>query len=352
MTGRLLSSQPGTAELVRFIEASRAAFENAASRAGGAEDFYFLIAGFCVRLRFAGPALKSHMVRALAHNAAPASEHPSLVIYLWDRASTGTALPPVPWRHDGHVRRGEIEGLRSDRVHVAIEAGSGGVSLFDDQTNEAIYFTPDADGVPYYDSAAPLRSILNAWLTRHGLQLVHAGAIGGKNGGILLAGKGGSGKSTTALLCLEAGMSYASDDYSVLSLNPIPYVHSLYNSAKIRPEDVARFPRLFGAAQHNISDEKKHIFIQEHLPGSVSTGFPVRALLLPRVVGHGPTIMKPASAASSLMALAPSTIFQLPGAGGAAFELLARFVRAVPAYILELGGSTEDVPRVIREFLA
>ena len=36
------------------------------------------------------------------------------------------------------------------------------------------------------------------------LQYVHAGAVGNKNGGILLVGKGGSGKSSTALACLKS----------------------------------------------------------------------------------------------------------------------------------------------------
>jgi hypothetical protein len=48
-----------------------------------------------------------------------------------------------------------------------------------------------------------------------------------------VAGKGGSGKSTTALACLDSPLVYASDHYCSLTNEPAPYVYSLYDSAII-----------------------------------------------------------------------------------------------------------------------
>ncbi len=346
---RRLLPQPDNTVLAEFFSAATAAFHRASANRPKSQSIE--IAGLRIELQFASEALLPHVVRALAHNRVASSSAPSLRVRLWDAKSTNVPFPPAPWRHDGTVKRGQIEGLNSERFHISIEAGFGGISLLDMETNEAVFYAPAPDVVPFYDSAAPLRSLLARWLTLRGLQLVHGGAVGVNGRGILLGGRSGSGKSTTSLLCLEDGMDYVSDDYSVLSLSPSPRVHSLYNSAKIRPEDLERFPKLFGEAQHNIGDEKRHVFIFEQHPEQVVRSLELMAVVLPRVVGSGATQLVRVGGAAALMALAPSSIFQLPGAGAPAFDYLSQLVRAAPCYRLELGGSTRDVAPAIRAFL-
>ena len=83
-------------------------------------------------------------------------------------------------------------------------------------------------------------------------------------------------------------------------------------------------------------------------PGSPIGGFPLRAVLVPRVVAREPeTRAVPVSGAAALTALAPSTIFQLfPPATNALAEMAA-LVRAVPCYSLELGSEIERIPEAI-----
>ena len=78
------------------------------------------------------------------------------------------------------------------------------------------------------------------------VQLVHSGAVGIGGQGVLLTGIGGSGQSTTCLLCLEAGLDFAGDDYTAFELvgGSSARVHSLYSSAKVDPVTLGRFPRL------------------------------------------------------------------------------------------------------------
>ena len=100
------------------------------------------------------------------------------------------------------------------------------------------------------------------------------------------------------------------------------------------------------------TEEKALLFAAQIFPGAVTRGFPVRAIILPRVKGSGRTELKETSAAFGLRSLAPSTIFQLPGAGREAFEAIARFVKTVPNFILEIGSDGAEVPAVIREYLS
>ncbi len=68
---------------------------------------------------------------------------------------------------------------------------------------------------------------------------------------------------------------------------------------------------------------------------------------LPVISGADSPQLEPASAATALRSLAPSTIFQLPGAGLGAFTTMTRLVRQVPSYTLHLGGDLKSLPGVL-----
>jgi hypothetical protein len=52
------------------------------------------------------------------------------------------------------------------------------------------------------------------------------------------------------------------------------------------------------------------------------------------------------------MALAPSTIFQLRGAGQADLTFMAALTRLIPSFILELGIDTSNIPNIILDLLS
>jgi hypothetical protein len=170
----------------------------------------------------------------------------------------------------------------------------------------------------------------------------------------LLAGKGGSGKSTTALSCLNSDLVYVSDDYSLLGMDPIPYVYNLYNTAKVRPNNIHRVPHL----QHAISNadrlntEKAVFYLHRHYPEKIVAGFPIRAILLPRVTGLPETTLTPAPAIKALSALALSTLHQLAGAGKETLQIMDQLVKQVPSYYLELGTDLVQIPDVILDLLS
>lgn len=74
-------------------------------------------------------------------------------------------------------------------------------------------------------------------------------------------------------------------------------------------------------------------------------------VLVPRIVGGLSTTAVPISPIEALKALAPSTLFQLIGAGQKDFRAMAELVRTVPCYRLELGTDLAAIPRAIEELL-
>jgi hypothetical protein len=218
----------------------------------------------------------------------------------------------------------------------------------------ALWWIQDASQVPYYETASPLRTILAWWARGLGYQVVHGAVAGDARGGVLIAGKGGSGKSTTSLACLEAGLLYAGDNNVVIAEAPVPLAYSLYSSATLEPHHILRFPRLLPGIQNTcrLDTEKALLLVGQMYPDRIAVELPVRAILLPRVAGRPETRLTPASPAAALAALAPSSIFSLPGAGSGSFSALARFVRTIPCYVLELGTELDGIAAAVSGLLS
>ena len=342
---------PREDQAVEYFQSVYELFKSSQQVTGPIERSY-IIGGYRIRLSFSGAALLS-LTTALEHLATDDRSTPDLTICLWDSESTGQRMIARPWQEEDFLARGVIQGYNTERIYTAFQHGSGAVSVLDQQRNLAVFWAPD-HRLPYWEYGSPLRSILHWWLLSKGLQLVHAAAVGNSSGGVLIGGKGGSGKSTTALCCLESNLFYAGDDYTLLGLESGPVVHSLYNSAKLNSDHVQRFPALLPkvANPDRLADEKALLFVNEHYPAKVATRLPVRAVLLPRVTGIPETRWKRVSVAMTLAALAPSTIFQLPRAGNEAFQFLAAFVRQLPCFSLEVGTDLSNIPPVIEQLLA
>lgn len=327
------------------------AFSSAAERAGDVVQRSFMVAGCGVRLRFAGPALVDAITRALSHPP-PCEEEPELVIEVWDSASTSAGEPPpLPGCPEGTP-----EGVRILYHEKAVQAvylpAERRLSMVDSSSGRAWFWTADAAEMPHWERAAPLRYVLNGWFGPRGHHLLHAGAVADMGAGLLVVGKGGSGKSTTALTCVQAGFSYTGDDYSLVTTQP-PTAHPLYSSGKLHAPHVMRFPQLLHAVENkkHLDEEKAVMFVDSHASDLLQGSFPIRAVAVPRVAGRPETSFASAPAAEALMALAPSTVFLMPGSSETQMSAMAELLSQTPCYRLELGTDLATIPGVVRELL-
>ncbi len=342
---------------LNFFEQLLDVFYQAEKAVGGIDGFYN-IAGYPVRLRFAGEAFIPFLTPGLVHLKAEPQTGVQLTVFLWDKLSTKVRLPllidsflmsiKIGWSNVIDTR-GELIGFNSDRWRMTFVPGSKILTLFDRQRNLAIYYREDTSDIPYNERSAPLRSLFYWWLADRDRQLVHAAAVGKASGGVLLAGKGGSGKSTSALACLHSELNFLSDDYCVISTNKKPHAYSLYNTAKLEGEaDLQRFPHLVDRVSNreSLSFEKAILFIDNPI-----VQFPIEAILVPKVSGNKDTILYPIAPGRALFALAPTTLFQLPRSGNKALQIMSSLVRQRPCYTLEVGTDLQQIPEVIDRLL-
>jgi hypothetical protein len=330
------------------------AFEQATA-AGGLQARHYRIAGVDVSLRFAATALSERLSPAFAHVETTVVRNSTLRVHLWDSASSGAPAPSMPPVPAGDPA-GALYHFHEPPIRGVYQPGVGSLSAYDSESGQAWYWVDSAADVPYWDQACPLRQILFWSLADRNCLQVHGASIGTPAGGVLVVGKGGSGKSTVALSALGSELLYAGDDYVAVTTDPSPAVASLYNSGKLEPDHVGTLlPHLLPllANAERLDAEKAVLFVHDHFPEQTTPGYPLVAVLVPRVVRERrESRIAPTSRAAALAALAPSTILQLHTAGSEALSTMSRLVARVPCYTLELGTDVTALPCLISEFLA
>lgn len=352
------------------------AFHQAVSRAGEVVST-FDIAGEVIRVTFAGDALAYPLTRAMAHHRVDNSRRATASIHVWDSRSSGRALPMLAasllrlldrtWLEDRDVR-GEIKEYSEGPLRAAYH-GPKLLSLFDTADRIGIFWLDDAAALPWYEPGAPFRVLLDWIVSSPTRQLVHAGAIAGPTGGVLLGGPGGSGKSTTALSCLRSGIDsergsglrYVSDDYVVVDVSGDPVAHGPYSTAKLKgPEDLDRFPTFSpavtdvatAAGQAGQAAAKPMLFVAEHHAEHIVGSTQVQALVFPRYLALENCEITPITSSTAFKLLAPSTVAQIPTARSQALRCMRTLTFSVPCFTLGLPIDPSRIPSAIEEILA
>lgn len=323
-------------------------FDIAASKTGLIAH-HLTIAGQRICLQFAGPDLVDRILPALLHLATDENGAvdgpPDLTIHIWDAASTGTDAPQMPWSHDQFGARREIQGANTANFRVAYDLFCGVLSFVSLKQGTAYWWISDRDRLPWYESAAPLREVLQAWFEHCGGIFIHAAALGTDDGAVLLVGPGGTGKTTTALACTSANLRLLGEDYCLLTEfdHTGLQVHSLYSSAKLTEQSMDMLPHLAPLVvnpDRQDADAKAVLFLSPTMP--IQKSAKLRAIVLPVRSNIQDPQISPAKAKDALLALAPSTILQLSGMSQAGMSMMKHAAQSVPAYRLDVGTQPQD----------
>jgi len=309
----------------------------------------YSIAGKNIRVECYGELLAEKLSLALSHHK-QATGTPELTIFTWDQSTTGEQLA-LPWQ-EKKCTEGNHENITDKNFFGVYIAGEESLNFYDKETSVGYFCVRDAKYLPDWAIGAPFRTILHWFLNKHDTHLMHGAVIGHHGNAVLLTAKGGSGKSTTALSCFLEGMDYLADDYAAITAKDMPTAHSLYHSAKVTKQGLELFPELKKIVWNKNFDEpeKAIVFLSDLFPGQVKTSAPLRAILIPKITGKETRIM-PASKMEAFLAVAPTTLLQLPWAGTEKVTALKSIIEKVPCYFLELGSEIRKIPDVVKLFL-
>jgi hypothetical protein len=317
------------------------------------------VAGIRIRLRFSGAVLHDALIGPLSHLLDDSEDGAADAVFnIWDSASTRVGVPAPPCPRDHFTDRGDIWGMESERILSAFHWLECSVALMDTQSLEAIYWVDDATALPYWSKASPLRTLLHWVMQRFGRQLLHAAVVGTEHGGVVITGRGGVGKSTAALLCLEAGLPYLGDDYVVVALDPAPTAYSLYCTAKLNDAQAAHFPGLLPltearTGQRGHAEPEKTVYrLHPARADRIRDSIALRAILLPVISDQEETFLVAADVYAAERSAAFTTLAHLPRAGRWSQAFIVRLCQTLPRFELRLGRDLAAIPDAIRRFLA
>jgi hypothetical protein len=341
-------------------------WEKIVNRGQDIQEVTYRIGTSFVNLKFSHKALKQKLVPAQAHLIIPTNTEQSsdLTIHVWDLASHQLEVPALvknwlakaagqPQHYLGP--QGEIQGGNTDKYYIAFYPGNDTFYIYDKINKLAWVMFKDANLIPYYDSGKPLRIIWHWFAQENNYVMVHAAAVSDGNKGILLVGRGGSGKSTTALVCLHhSKLSYLSDDYCLVGLTPALTIHSLYASVFLEEEN--KLLKVVDLSQFVINvnrkgEEKALAFVSDFALGSLQTAASLSVIGVPKIAGLTETTWQPTSSAKALLSLAPSSLLALPYPNQAKFQCMTKIVNQVPACQINLGTDISQIPNAILEIL-
>jgi hypothetical protein len=317
------------------------------------QEFFYQFGGHAVCMRFVGRELARHIDGPFSHlRSETRTANPRLTIELWDANKTKPG--EFSWRsdlewHEATVRSKDERFIGQQLPHT--------FSCLDREARHIMSAVTWHERIFIYERAKPLARLLLNWHNDQNLQVIHAGLVARENQGILFAGKSGSGKSTTSLACIIAGLDYLGEDYVGLERGEdnVFTGHSLYNSVFLKTDHLARFPELapYAIKGRPPQEEKSVVVLSDVFPARLKRAVPIRVLVIPRVVDTSEAQLHPASKGEALLALGPSSLLQIPNRalGICGFNKLAQLVERLPCFRLEVGADFPSIARCVAELV-
>lgn len=225
---------------------------------------------------------------------------------------------------------------------------------FDRAAQRVTAIAGDLACLPSAHLSHPFAHALGWLAAQNQAYVTHGAAIGRDGRGLLFAGKGGQGKSTTALACAAAGWNFAGDDFVMLDRGHTGgyTAHSLYATGRLHPAQAERFPSLAAGWDRALSpeDNKLTLFPRDGAV-SLTRRLSIEAIVLPMVDAQRAGEIAPLSRAAALHALMADSVRIYPWITRERAQFYATAVEELPCYILYQGPDIAAIPAAVARTL-
>ena len=341
-----------------FISDGLALAEDTWHLSGGSE-YYYQFGPVTMAVRIIGDVLTDIIDPAIAHlRIKEPSKKISGIVYALDATALGVSSPPNEWPlpviKREHLQR--VHWQPSDGLAIASDESRGIWHLFDMNRRVGIYWIHCGKDLPSWEPGAPLRYFIHWLAFLEGAQLIHAAGLQHNDCGVLLTGSGGSGKSTTTAAAITAGWKTTGDDFVLLEKTMPPLVYGIYNTVKLAGMALKVVPDIANEAvnPHHLPDDKARIHLHHKNSDQLVASMTVSAIFSLNITNKEVTHILPASKATIMKALAPSTLFLLRTGMQESFARISRLVNNLSCYSIDLGRDPFEVvdalTRVIKSF--
>jgi hypothetical protein len=310
----------------------------AAETAPATREIDLAVGGATLRLHLSGFDLEPVLMPSLHGLIAATGGLPRHHIHAW---SGGNPYPEL--RAAFGMYPDKVSVNNEPPLHLQFNPEGEILSVIDTVRGEGYYHVPDPAALPDYEICTPMRMLFNWHCDAANALMVHAAAVGVDGAGVLIVGRSGAGKSTTALQCLNAGMDYLGDDYVVVSRDAAPVASSLYRGCKVMDDAFARLPNLRGTVVMRNPERHKSVVMLDELAGRLVPSLRIVAIVRPRIANAEASTFRPLSALQASTEFSASTIMQMPGVGDFMLREIAALCRRVPTFEMALGRDPAEI---------
>jgi hypothetical protein len=297
----------------------------------------FCVAGVEIEAQIVGEALARVLTRSFSPMRRSGGSEPDIVWRVCESVG-GISYPPAPGRDlHGVVFAGHDHEMVAERRLFTD-------TVFDPSTRLIHTVAQPAGELALYERAKPLLRFLNLLLYARGVLVTHAALVGQNGRGVLVTGRGGMGKTTTAAVALLRGLDFVSDDYVAIGRQTDGYYgHMLFSSLMLDSRHIAKLPRVAEIADYPFyAMETKALVYPDALDGArLCQCLKIAAVAVPAIVGGGEGRLIPISRGEALRALGPSSVFSSPWREKSRFDFYEKMLARLPCYRLELGNDLE-----------
>lgn len=202
----------------------------------------------------------------------------------------------------------------------------------------------EADPIPAWVAAA----LFEQWAQASGLLMLHGAGVGVDGAGVLIAARGGGGKSTLSISCLLDGMDFVGDDILLLNGSGRPQAMPYYTAVKLNPNMYQKLkpdmPVFF------TQEDGKMLLDASSYP--FCGALDIKAILLPKVARLAGPVIQPTAPGPVLSELIQSTVqavtmYYRPDLARMAAMRLA----GLPVYEMRLSRELTQNVKALRKFI-
>ena len=207
------------------------------------------------------------------------------------------------------------ENRLDSKPHKTFRAGSvrycsqeNGLFWMDETTRTGFFIGNGMDAFEPYRSK-PFSRLVCWFFENQGMLWCHGASVGNENGGVLLPGVGGAGKSTTVGAALLGGLQFLGDDYLLIEPES-RMVHGMYSSLMLADDSgrlLRPFPNAGSLSPQFLGNKDKWChYLYPAFQYQLSGRLPLRAILIPQIIPLEGSFISSASRGEVMNALVSS----------------------------------------------
>ena len=328
-------------------------------RARGGETRYFTFGPVCLEVRFVNGLMQDIVCPILQHCEISEEKCASdrAVVYVVVSDQLDVAAPPDHWKFPEETKEDYQRVCWKPEAGLAMSSddSNGLWHIFDLVKQSGLYWVRSVDGLPGWEYGSPLRHFIHWASLSHNCCMLHGAGIGRDGRGVLLAGPGGSGKSTMTAAAISSGWQVTGDDF-VLTAEQEKFgtvSHPIFDIMKLTGMAEEKFAHHVSKAinPNRNTDEKALIPVSLCAGDNFVRQLPVQAILSMRLSHADKSEIVPLSKIATVGALAPSTMNILRTGMKETFRDCGALARRLPCFEFRVGKDPLEGLEVLHQFL-